>query len=307
MTNLSRRCWFSTTAGLLACPQLLAGARVSLPLAFSLYGMKTLSLAAALKECAAIGYDGVELALMPGWPSEPKLLSEANRRDLRQQLDDNKLALVGLMENLAEPVTEMAHRANLDRLKAAADLGHALSPKRHPVLETILGNKPGDWDKLKDRLVERLRAWAKVGAATKTVLAVKPHVANALHRAADAAWLVQQVGSPWLKLAFDPSHFLLRGVAARTALKEMGKDIAFVHVKDAKGSAEKFEFLLPGEGKFDWVDCFQALGEGGYRGPIVVEVSGQIFNRTGYDPKAAARSCYTPLKAALHKADLRQN
>ena len=54
-------------AGSLAAAQ--AAARVTF--GFSLYGMRTLSVDAGLEACAKIGYDAVELALMPGWPAEP--------------------------------------------------------------------------------------------------------------------------------------------------------------------------------------------------------------------------------------------
>jgi inosose dehydratase len=270
-----------------------------LPLGFSLYGMKTIPLPDALRTCAAIGYDGVELALMPGYPTEPARLTAADRRDLRSRLADNRLALHGLMENLAEPAADAAHRANLDRLRAAADLGHALSPDRPPPVETVLGGRPADWDAAKDRLVDRLRAWAEVGRAQRTVIAVKPHVTHALHAPAAAVWLVGRVNSPWLRLAFDISHFALRGVTLADAARQLASLSAFSHVKDARGTPEKFEFLLPGEHGTDYREYARVLPAAGYRGPVVVEVSGMISNRPGYNPTAAARTSYANLAAAF--------
>jgi inosose dehydratase len=303
MIALTRRDWLRGVSTLA-----LAGAAEApspIRFGFSLYGMKTLATADALRVCAEIGYDGVELALMPGWPTEPKRLSAEDRRDLRKRLADSGLALVGLMENLSEPAEEAVHRGNLERLRAAADLGQALSPGEAPVIETILGGKPAQWDMVKGRLAERLRAWAKVATAAKTVIAIKPHVANALHTPEGARWLLEQVESPWLKLAFDYSHFVLRGLPLARTLAELIPHSRFIHVKDAKGNAGKFEFLLPGEGTIDHAEYFRLLRKEGYRGPIVVEVSGQISGRPGYLPGAAARRSYAALAPALRKAELR--
>lgn len=298
MCGPTRREWFAAAA-VAACGVGRAQPAARRPLGFSLYGMKTVALADALRACAAIGYDGVELALMPGYPSEPARLSAADCRDLRARLTDNRLSLHGLMENLTEPAADAIHRTNLDRLRAAADLGHALSPDAPPPLETVLGGKPPDWDAVKDRLADRLRAWAEVGRAARTVIAVKPHVANALHTPAAAVWLVERVNSPWLRLAFDYSHFALRGVALADAVRQLAPLAAFAHVKDARGTPEKFEFLLPGEHGTDYRELARALPAAGYRGPVVVEVSGMISTRLGYDPVAAARTSYANLAAAF--------
>ncbi|MGE3806063.1 MAG: sugar phosphate isomerase/epimerase family protein [Gemmataceae bacterium] len=272
---------------------------------FSLYGMKTLETDAALKACAEIGYDGVELALMPGWATEPKLLGQDARRDLRKRLEDSNLALLGLMENLREPVDDGLHRANLDKLKAATELGQALSPKEWPVIETIVGNKPAQWEQVKQQLVERLGSWAEVAAAAKTVIAIKPHVGNALHTPEAAVWLVQQVKSPWIKLAYDYSHFVLRGLPLAQTVAALMPSTAFIHVKDAQGNADKFKFLLPGDGGIDYLEYAKLLKEARYRGPLVVEVSGQISGQRDYDPRAAARRSYANLAPVLKKSGLR--
>lgn len=308
MSELTRRRFLQSVAGPLIlgpAPLRAVASAAEAPrpplLGFSLYGMKGLATAEALKVCADIGYQGVELALLPGWPTEPRLLTAADRRELRGQLVDRSLTLVGLMENLPEPAADAAHQKNLDRLKAAAELGHFLSPKAPPVIETVLGGKPADWEKVKDQLVERLRDWAKLGATARTVIAVKPHVANALHLPEQATWLVGQVASPWLKLAFDYSHFVLRDLPLQKCLAAMAPASVFAHIKDARGNAEKFEFLLPGEGGLDYVDYFKRLENAGYRGPCVVEVSGQISSRRDYDAVAAARRSYAKLAPAMKR------
>jgi sugar phosphate isomerase/epimerase len=282
---------------LLVSTGLAAAEPKPIPLGFSLYGMKSLPLTDALKACRTIGYAGVEFALMPGYPAQPKQLSANDRKELRARLTDLGLAVHGLMENLPALGSEDIHKSNLERLKAAAELGLAIAPGGP--LETILGGKPAEWDKVKDTLAERLGSWAEVGRDAKTVIAVKPHVGNALHTVEGAKWLVEQVNSPWLQLAFDYSHFALRGVKLETAIAELAPRAAFAHVKEAKGTAEKFEFLLPGQGMTDYAAYVKLLTAAKYRGPVVVEVSSQISAKKGYDPVAAAKSSFATLAPAF--------
>lgn len=90
---------FLSAATLAVVPALHADDKKSISFGFSLYGMKSLSIADALVACAKIGYDAVELAAMPGWPAEPKTLSSDNRKAIRKQLGDLKLQLPAIMEN----------------------------------------------------------------------------------------------------------------------------------------------------------------------------------------------------------------
>ena len=278
------------------------GARVSF--GFSLYGMRALPLAEALKACANIGYDAVELVANDGWPCDPATLSASDRATLRKQLVDSKLKLTSVMENLNVLADDAGHRKNLDRLKAAADLGHELSPDKPPVVETILGGKPDQWDAVRDRMALRLADWAKVGEATKTVLTIKPHVGGALHTPAGGLWLVEQVASPWLKLVYDFSHYRLRRMDLKESLTTLLPHTAFIHIKDAQGAADKFQFLLPGEGDIDYAAYFALLKQAGWQGSIVVEVSGQIFSKPGYDPIAAARTSYLQIASVIEKSGL---
>lgn len=271
---------------------------------FSLYGMRKLPLETALQTCATIGYDAVELAAMKDWPGDPAKLSRERRRDLRKRLADLNLKLPALMENLRLVVDAKTHRANLDRLKRAAGLGRELSPDNPPVIETVLGGKPQQWEKLKDRMAERLRDWAKTAEAAKCVIAIKAHVGGALHTPQDAVWLMKSADSPSIRLAYDYSHFQLWGFDLADSLRAMIDHTAFIHVKDSKGQRGRFRFTLPGEGSIDYAKYFRLLKRYNYRGPICVEVSGQIHGRKDYDPAAAAKTSFANLAGKLKAAGL---
>ena len=122
---------------------------------------------------------------------------------------------------------------------------------------------------------------------------MKPHRSGAVNRPADAVWLVEQIKSPWLKLAYDYSHFIHRGIDFEDSLKTMIPHTRFIHVKDTIIKDGKPRFVLPGEsGLLDYQKLIWRAHELGYRGDINVEVSGQVWNQPGYDPIAAALKGY---------------
>jgi len=275
-----------------------------LTLGFSLYGMKTLSLDEALAACAKIGYGAVELAVMPDWPAAPGALPADRRRALRERLAELGLSLPALMENLNLGADDAIDRQQRDRLKAAGELAHDLAPETPPLVETVVGGKAGEWSQVKERFADRLAGWVRIAEETKTVLAIKPHRFGALNDPSDAVALVRQIDSPWLKLAYDYSHFRFRDMPLDDTLNAMIPHTRFIHVKDTVLENGKVRFTLPGEGGFDYVPLLRQAAALGYRGCICVEVSGMVSNQLGYDPIAAARRSYDNLAPAFEKAGL---
>jgi sugar phosphate isomerase/epimerase len=282
-------------------------------LGFSLYGMQSLELGAAIKALAEIGYDCTELPVMPDWPGDSARLGAAAQRELRMTLARFGVRLTALMENLPATGDDAQHRANLVRLQRAADLARALAPEQptpghrpRPLIETILGGRPGEFEAVKERLADRLRAWAKVGAAAEVAIAVKAHVSNGTQRPEQLAWVVDQVASPWLRAAYDYSHFELQGLEMKGTADALLPKSAFIHVKDTRHSQGKSGFLLPGDGTTDYVALGKLIQQSVYRGDIVVEVSNQVSNQPGYEPLAAASKCYAVLADALAKAGVRR-
>lgn len=298
----TRRHFLHTALGFAALPHLArAAAPGGVSLGFSLYGMKTLSLNDALKTCAEIGYANVEFALNAGYPTEPKVFTAEARKEAARQLTTLKLDLPCLMVNISLTADDKAHDQALKTIRDAAQMALDLSPAKPAILETVCGGKPATWEQQKAGMVERLQSWAETAEKAKTMITIKAHVGSAVNSPERLLWLLEQVKSPAIQVAYDYSHFELQGIGMEESMKLLLPRTKFIHVKDSVGEPGKFQFLLPGEGRTDYVEYFTALKQHGYQGPVVVEVSGQIFNKPGYEPVAAAKKSYTALADALAK------
>jgi len=299
MTN--RRHFLRIAAGALALPSLCHGAKpASASLGFSLYGMKSLPLDVALQTCAGIGYSHVELALNAGYPTAPKVFSSAARKAAVDRLESLKLGLPCLMLNLSLTADDQAHVAALAQIAEAGQMAHDMAPAAPPLLETVLGGKPATWEQQKAGMVARLRDWAAAAERAKIQIAVKAHVAGAVNSPERLLWLMDQVKSPSLVVAYDYSHFELQGIDMEESMAALLPRTKFIHVKDSAGEAGKFQFLLPGQGRTDYRKYFALLRKFRYVGPVCVEVSSLIFNQPGYDPVAAAKSSHAALSQAMN-------
>lgn len=273
-------------------------------LSIGTYGMKDLTTPDALRLIRETGYDGVQLALMPGWATEPARLSAGERRTLARQIEDSGLALPALLENIPLRGAADGREKNLDRLKRAVELGHDLAPSRPPYLDTILGQKKSDWEKVKEAMADELRAWVPVLEAGNTTLVFKPHAGSAVQSAERARWLLRAVDSPRLRVVFDYSHFFVEGYPLEETLRQLFAYSPLIVVKDSEGTSEKHTYLLPGDGKTDYLAYFRLLRELGYGGFVNVEVSAHVHRKAGYQPVPATRLCYERLAPLMERAGL---
>ena len=298
---LSRRA-FLAAGGVTAA----ASATPTVGLSFGSYALWMLTWGDALELIGRTGYDGVELALMPGWPTEPKLLSRTDRLYIRSRLGDMGLALPAVLEQLrvADP-TQTPHR-NLERLRRAIELGADLAPGKPPIVETTLGRSPEEWDAVKSQFIDEIGEWVRVADAGDTVICFKPHVGNAVNNIERSLWLVAQVDSPHFRCTFDYSHLWLAGYDLVESLDALLPICPYIHVKDAARTSGGHRFLLPGDAETDYVAMFRKLRQTGYGGFVNVEVSAQIHRSDDFHPIDAAMTCYDRMEAAFESAGLQR-
>lgn len=280
------------------------GPRPTVGLSIGTYGMKDLATPDALRLIKNTGYDGVQLSLIPGWPTDPAKLSADDRRVLRRQIEDSGLALPAMLESIPLRGTADAKVKNLDRLKRAVEFGNDLAPGRPPYLDTILGRKKAEWNDVKEAMADELRAWVSVLEDGKTTLTFKPHAGDAVQSAERVLWLIRAVGCPRIRIVFDYSHFFVEGYPLEESLRQLLAYAPLIVVKDAEGTSEKHTYLLPGDGKTDYLAYFRLLRELNYSGFVNVEVSGHVHQKPGYDPVLATKLCYGRLAPLMERAGL---
>ncbi|MGI8642613.1 MAG: sugar phosphate isomerase/epimerase family protein, partial [Thermomicrobiales bacterium] len=129
---------------------------MSLLLSYSTWGMPAVPIDVAVAHCAATGYDGLELTVIPGWTTDAATLDAPERRRIRKLYDDHHLALCGLSGNtplLAANPEE--HTQNLARFRGYLDLAAELQkPGEQLTVSTTSGGTPEDWERDKGRLVD---------------------------------------------------------------------------------------------------------------------------------------------------------
>ena len=132
------------------------------------------------------------------------------------------------------------------------------------------------------------------------------HVLQIVERPEQQLWLMEQVNSPALKVNFDISHFDVLGIPTEESVQALVPDgkAVHTHLKDQRGRSPDHQFLIPGEGDFDYVRYLTAMQAAGYDGYIVPEISMMVQRRPSYDPLAACTQSYAVLDRAFQQAGI---
>jgi sugar phosphate isomerase/epimerase len=275
-------------------------------LGYCTWGMPTVPADTFIPFLARLGYDGIEITVIPGYSTELSTLDAAERKRIAQMLKDHRLELPAIAGHrpLVERDPEIAER-NWAHLTGTVDLAldWALDGVP-PALDTTVGGKSGQWDELKSLMIERVGELVRYGEQRGVVIAIEPHVGDMLDNIDRTLELIDTIRSPFLKLNFDISHFNVQDIPYRESVAALAPHAVHTHVKSERGRAPQHEFLIPGEAEFDWVGYLHAMREHGYDDYNTAEVSIMVQRRPGYDPLAAAELTYQTLARAFEQAGI---
>ena len=278
-------------------------------LGYSTWGMPTVPVDAAISHLAFLGFDGIELTIIQRFTTELSTLDAAERKRITGLLKQHNLALpaIAAHSNLMD-VDPESHKRNMWRLKGGVDLAIDLAQGNElPAVNTTTGGKPNEWDTKKDFLVERVSELVEYAASRGVTIAMEPHIGAIIDTPGKVLELLEIVNSPYLKVNFDISHFEIVGLPTEDTVSALADVSVHTHVKDQRGIAPDFEFLIPGEGPFDYVNYLKLMEKQGYDGFITAEVSFMVQARKDYDPLAAATMTYETMSKAFVEAGIERD
>ena len=277
-------------------------------LAYSTWGMPTVPADVAIPHLAQLGFDGIELTVIPGYTTDLSILTSQKRRQIQQLLNQHQLTLSAISAHTSLMELEPGlHFANMERLKAAVDLAVDLQTGGScPVVNTTPGGRPDQWSAGKQQLVDRLGELIDYATEFQVIIALEPHIGVMIETPQQICELIETVNSPYLRANFDISHFEILGLPMSETIPLMVPQTAHTHVKDQRGVHPNFEFLIPGEGEFDYVTYLQTMSGYGYQGFVTVEVSMMVQRRANYDPLLAATQSYYTLSQAFVTANIQR-
>ena len=273
---------------------------------YSTWGMREVPVEESLPAIAKIGFQGVELAVAPGWVTELYALDAEKRATIKRLLAEHNLVLTSVIRNASmveeDPET---NASSVQSLRDAIDLTAELAQPGEPsVMTSHLGGRPDDWDAKKNLAVERLLPLAEYAADRDVVIAIEIHCMSMLNLPDRVDWLFEQVKHPNVRLNFDISHMEVMGIPIDVSVPRLAPYSIHTHVKDQRGDYPNLEFLTPGEGPFDFVHYLKAMQKTGYDGFITSEVSIMVQRRPNYDPFFHCQLSYWTLFKAFQVAGI---
>ena len=124
-------------------------------------------------------------------------------------------------------------------------------------------------------MVACVREATGIAQQANVVLAFEPEVNNVVDSAKKARRLLDEIGSPHLKVTMDAANIFHAGELARMsevldeAFELVGKDIVLAHAKDLSHDGDAGHEAA-GQGKLDYDRYLSLLHAYGFRGPLLL-------------------------------------
>lgn len=249
----------------------------------------------AAKQIASCGYDGVEIAAIQGMCEHLDLSRwKEQQSELQAAVADNGL------EWLSMEVASLSEERLLPAFEAAAALGI-------PVVNVGPGGKLGVEEDVQASIA-KLTRFSEQAVAYGVTLCVKAHVGNAIHNTPTTLRAMREIASPAFGIDMDPSHIHRAGENAEEALPAVLGRVKHIHIRDCKGRERgpgPIELQACGRGDIDLYGYCRAMTDGGYDGPVVLEVIGAGPDHSLAQVSVVAAESYGYLNACLKRLGAR--
>lgn len=154
---------------------------------------------------------------------------------------------------------------------------------------------------IEERIVTALMRPAEVAERAGVTLLLENEHACYLGTGAETARVVEKIGSPALKMVWDPGNAYMAGEQPfPSGYEAAAAHVLHVHIKDARATEDgKLQWTVVGEGEVDYAGQFAALKRAGYVGAISLETH---YKAPSGDPVESSRLCLAGMKRLVEAA-----
>lgn len=225
---------------------------------------------------AEIGFEGIEVAPYTLAP-DVRQIERGERARMREAAESYGLEICGLHWLLVSPPglhlahPELAVRERTvdyigELAKLCADLGGKVMVLGSPRQRSTLPGQSREeaWALLR----ESLKRACRYGEDCGVIIALEPlarHLTDMINTVGEALRMVEEVGSPALRINLDVYSMTDEGRPYGEIIREAGQLLAHFHANDTNG-------LAPGMGSADYHEILNALKSIGYEGWLSMEV-----------------------------------
>jgi sugar phosphate isomerase/epimerase len=127
----------------------------------------------------------------------------------------------------------------------------------------------------RERVVRTMRRVVQIANRHEVTMAFEPEIHNVVNSVFKARRLLDEVGSPWLKVVIDPANLIEPDRLSQQqeildeAFDWLGGDIVLAHAKELATDGHTGD-VAPGDGVLDYGRYFNLLEQAGFNGPIIV-------------------------------------
>lgn len=220
--------------------------------------------ATAARYIKTAGYDGVEISAIQGMCEHLELDRwKEQASELKQIVADNDLEFLSMEEAGLDE----------DRLMKAFEAGAELGI---PVVNV----GPGGAKDVEEDFVRQTDIIAKMAEKAEpfgVTLCCKAHVGASIYNTPTTLRAMEKIKSPAFGVDMDPSHIHRAGENPAEALKPVLSRTKHIHIRDCKGpgpSPGVPPMQACGRGDIDLMAYCKVMVDGGYNGPVCLEVIG---------------------------------
>ena len=220
--------------------------------------------ATAARYIKMAGYDGVEISAIKGMCEHLTLDRwREQAAELKQIVADNSL------EFLSTEVASLDESRLMKAFEACAEIGI-------PVINVGPGGK-SDVEEDFQHSTDTLARMAEQAATFGVTLCCKAHVGGAIYNTPTTLRAMEKVTAPAFGVDMDPSHIYRAGENPAEALAPVLSRTKHIHIRDCKGPGPTPgtpPMQACGRGDIDLYGYCKVMVDGGYNGPVCLEVIG---------------------------------